>query len=311
MILVTGATGFLGSALVELLVREGAAVRALVRTPTKAAVLPDAAERVPGDINDEESLRRAMDGCDGVMHLAAAVGLFTLEQARELNLGGTRRVLEAAKRAGVRRFVYTSSSAAIIDETGLVAETAPNRTALTDSYSITKAEAESLIFAAAAEGFHACIVNIVNGYGPCPAGPLSYNTALIAAARGEVEAITDARVGWVLAEDVARGHFLAYERGEAGKRYLLCGEVMAFPDILERAAAIAGRPHRVRRLPAGTPVDASAPFFYHRAASYGSLGGVRIDDSQARAIGFRPRGVEEGLQIAMPWLRDQLADVSS
>ena len=310
MILVTGATGFLGSALVDLLVREHLPVRALVRSPHKAAVLPDVVERAPGDINDEASLRRAMDGCEGVMHLAAAVGLFTLEQARELNLGGTRRVLEAARRAGVRRFVYASSSAAIIAADGLVSETAPNRTALTDSYSITKAEAEGLVFAAAAGGFEACIVNIVNGYGPCLAGPLSYNTALVAAARGDVEAITDARVGWVLAEDVARGHLLAYERGEPGKRYLLCGEVMAFPDILERAAAIAGVPHHVRRLPAGTPVDAKAPFFYHRAASYGALGGVRIDDSQARALGFRPRTVEEGLRITMPWLRDGLPAVS-
>lgn len=310
MILVTGATGFLGSALVELLVREGLPVRALVRSPSKAAILPHAVERAPGDINDEDSLRRAMEGCEGVMHLAAAVGLFTLEQARELNLGGTRRMLEAARCAGVRRFVYTSSSAAIIDAAGFVSETAPNQTALTDTYSITKAEAEGLIFAAAAEGFDACIVNIVNGYGPCPAGPLSYNTALIAAARGEVAAVTDGRVGWVLAEDVARGHLLAYQRGEAGKRYLLCGEVMAFPDILERAAAIAGTPHQIGRLPAGTPVDPAAPFFYHRAASYGALGGVRIDDSQARALGFRPRGVEEGLQLTMPWLRGELSAVS-
>jgi dihydroflavonol-4-reductase len=310
MILVTGATGFLGSALVELLVGEGYPVRALVRSPAKAAVLPAAAARAAGDINDADSLQRAMHGCEGVMHLAAAVGLFTLEQARELNLGGTRRVLEAAKRAGVRRFVYTSSSAAIIDATGLVSETAPNRTALTDTYSITKAEAEGLILAAAAEGFHANIVNIVNGYGPCPAGPLSYNTALVAAARGDVAAITDARVGWVLAEDVAWGHLLAYERGEAGKRYLLCGEVMAFPDILERAAAIAGNPQQIRRLPAGTPVDPQAPFFYHRAASYGALGGVRIDDSQARALGFRPRGVEDGLQLTMPWLHAEFSALS-
>lgn len=303
MILVTGATGFLGSALVELLVNEGVPVRALVRTPAKAAVLPDAADRVPGDIDDEASLRRAMDGCEGVMHLAAAVGLFSLEQAREGNVGGTRRVLEAAVRAGAKRFVYASSSAAIIDATSLVSECAPNSTALTDSYSITKAEAEGLIFAAAAEGLGACIVNIVNGYGPCPAGPLSYTTALLAAVRGEVGAIIDAPVGWVLAEDVARGHLLAYTRGEAGKRYVLCGEVMPFAQMLNRTAEIWGSPHRVRPLPPGSPVDPQAPFFYHRAASYGALGPVRVDDTQARALGFRPRNVEAGLQITVPWLK--------
>ncbi|MGI8554108.1 MAG: NAD-dependent epimerase/dehydratase family protein [Dehalococcoidia bacterium] len=308
MILVTGATGFLGSALVDYLVREGVPVRALVRSPQKAGVLPVSVERVPGDLSDEVSLRRAMEGCEGVMHLAAQVAASvgagsSFDATRESIVGGTKRVMEAATRAGVRRMVYASSSAGIVDATGLVSEQAPNRTALTAAYSVSKAEMEGLIFKAVADGFDVRIVNIVNGYGPCPAGVLSYTTALLQAARGEVDAIIDAEVGWVYTEDVSRGHLLAYERGEPGKRYVLCGETMRFPEILNRAAKLWDSAHRVRPLPIGTPVDPNASFFYHRAASYGALGPVRIDDAQARGIGFQPRGVEEGLRLTMEWLR--------
>ena len=129
MLLVTGATGYLGAALVDLLVRRGLPVRVTVRSPERASVLPDAVERVAADLADEEALARAMAGCEGVFHLAASVG-HSLHETREANVEGTRRVLRAATRTGVRRVVYTSSSAAIIAADGLVSERAENRTAL-------------------------------------------------------------------------------------------------------------------------------------------------------------------------------------
>src|SRR3712207_683419 len=98
MLLVTGGTGYLGAALVELLVREGLPMRVIVRSPARADILPPSVERVPADLGDEEALARAMTGCEGVFHLAASLGQ-TPAETRDLNVEGTRRVLRAAARA--------------------------------------------------------------------------------------------------------------------------------------------------------------------------------------------------------------------
>ena len=301
MLLVTGATGFLGSALVALLTDAGLPVRATIRSEARASVLPEGVERVFADIGDEESLVAAMQACDGVFHLAASLGPLP-EDTRRSNVDGTARVLAAATRAGVRRVVYTSSSAAIVTADGLVGELTPNATALVDPYSTSKAEAEGLVFAAVADGLDVCTVNPVNVYGPSPSGPGSYNGLFLAAARGEVTEIVDAPVGWVLAEDVARGHLLAFEKGEAGRRYVLCGEVAPFGSVLDRFAELMGSTHRVTALPPGTTLPDDASLFARRSEVYGKLGAVHVDDAGARALGFAPRGVDEGLSLTAAWL---------
>ena len=304
MLLVTGATGYLGSALVRLLTEAGRPVRAAIRSEARAWVLPEQVERVFADLGDEQSLVEAMRGCEGVFHLAASLGP-SPEDTRRSNVDGTARVLAAAARAGVRRVVYTSSSAAIVAASGLVSEQAPNETALVDPYSTSKAEAEGLVFAAVAEGLDVCIVNPVNVYGPSPYGPGSYNGLFLAAARGEVTEIVDAPVGWVLADDVARAHLLAFEKGEAGRRYVLCGEVARFGTVLDRFAELMGSKHRVTALPPGTTLPDDAPLFARRSEVYGKLGAVHVDDAQARALGFAPRGVDEGLTLTAAWLADR------
>ena len=308
MLLVTGATGFVGSAVVAHLHEQGYAVRAVVRDPTRADVLPDGVERVAADLADADSLARAMDGCEGVFHLAAAVGMPGPE-ARELNVGGTRRVVEAVRRAGVRRLVHTSTSAAICvpDPDGpgcLVAEDAAGGTALTDTYSATKAEAESVVLdAVAADGLDAVVATVVNVYGPSPRGPLSYNQLFAAAARGEVEGIVDTRVGWTLAQDVAAGELLAFTDGEVGRRYVLCGQIASFPEVLDTYCELAGSPHRVRALPQGSELPPGAPPFADRSVVYGHLGGYRVRDDGARALGAAPRGIAEGLALTADFMR--------
>ena len=301
MLLVTGATGYLGSALVAVLTEAGFPVRATIRSEARASVLPDGVERVFADLGDEGSLVAAMRGCEGVFHLAASLGPLP-EDTRRSNVDGTARVLAAAAGAGVRRVVFTSSSAAIVAASGLVSEQAPNETALVDPYSTSKAEAEGLVFAAVAEGLDVCIVNPVNVYGPSPYGSGSYNGLFVAAARGEVTEVVDAPVGWVLAEDVARGHLLAFEKGEAGRRYVLCGEVATFGYVLGRFAELTGSTRRVSALPPGTTLPDDATLFARRSEVYGKLGPVHIEDAQARALGFAPRGVDEGLSITAAWL---------
>ena len=299
---VTGGTGFLGSSLIELLLAEGHAVRALVRRPERADVLAPEVEQVAGDLTSEAAMVRGMEGCDGVFHMAASVG-GTLEATRAFNAVGTATVLRAAKDAGVPRIVHTSSSAAIITEEGVVSERAANRTALVDPYSVTKAEAERACFEAVDRGQDVRIVNVVNAYGPSPRGPMSYNLLIRAACDGALREVVDARVGWVLAEDVSRGHLLAFERGEAGKRYVLCGELATFPQFLGVAKRIWGSTAALSVVPPGSDLPDDAHFFARRSEVYGKLGPVSIEDANARAIGFSPAGMEAGLAATIPWMR--------
>jgi dihydroflavonol-4-reductase len=301
MLLVTGATGFLGSVLVDLLVRRGERVRAVVRDAARARrLLPSAVDLAVTDLAATDELARAARGCTGVLHLAGSVG-HCAEETRRANVEGTRSALAAAVTAGVERFVYTSSSAAVLDADGLVAEDPTGPPALTDPYSASKAEAETLVLAAAEDGLAASIVNPVNIYGPSPRGPLSYNGLFLAAARGEVETIVDSAVGWVLAEDAAAGHLLALERGEPGRRYVLCGEVAAFGRVLHTFADhVGGR--RVATLPPGSTLGPDAGTFARRSEVYGGFPPVRVDDRGARGLGFAPRGVDEGLALTARWV---------
>lgn len=279
--MITGSTGYLGRALVDLLVRRGVEVRAAVRDSARAAeVLPSGVEVATADLADVEALERAARGCSGVLHLAGSVS-HSAEQIRRTNVAGTRNVLAAAVAAGVPRLVYTSSSAGIMDASGLVAEEPVGPAALTDPYSTSKAEAETLVLAAAREGLAAMIVNPVSLYGPSPLGPFSYNELFLAAARGEVETVVDASVGWVLAEDAAAGHLLALERGEPGRRYALCGEVATFGRMLRTFAGLVGGT-QVNTVAPGSALGADAGTFARRSEVYGKFPPVHVNDSGAR-----------------------------
>jgi dihydroflavonol-4-reductase len=299
MLMVTGATGFLGSGLVDVAVRRGMAVRAAVRDETRArALLPAGVDVVVADLSDVDALTAAARGCTGVLHLAGSVG-HSEEETRRGNVDGTRRMLAAALAAGVERFVYTSSSAAVIDAAGLVAEDPVGPPALTDPYSRSKAEAERLVLEAT--GIAAMVVNPVNVYGPSPLGPHSYNGLFLAAARGEVPAVVDATVGWVLAEDAALGHLLALERGLPGRRYVLCGETATFGHVLHTFAGhVGGR--RVQVLPPGSSLGPDAGTFARRSEVYGHFPPVHVDDRGARGLGFAPCGVQDGLARTARWI---------
>lgn len=299
MLLLTGATGYLGSALADLLVRRGHDVRALVRDPAKAVrVLPAGVDVVVADLADPDGLLRAARGCSAVLHLAGSVG-HSAQETMRANVDGTRTVLAAAVAAGVGRFVYTSSSAAVMDSTGLVAERPVAPPALTDPYSTSKAAAEALVLAS--QDIETLVVSPVSVYGPSPAGPLSYNGLFLAAARGELTGIVDAPIGWVLAQDAAAGHLVALERGEPGRRYVLCGEVAPFGRVLHTFAEhVGGR--RVDVLPPGSTLGPDAGTFARRSEVYGRFPPVRVDDAGARALGFAPRGVDQGLALTAEWL---------
>ena len=300
MLLLTGATGFIGSALLQLAMAQGRAVRAVVRDAARAAALPTGVDVAVADLDDVAALERAARGCSGVLHVAGTVG-GTPEQTRAVNVEGTRAVLAAAVAAGVPRFVLTSSGAAIIDATGLVTEHPTNPPAMTDPYSLSKSAAEELVLAAAADGLGATIVNPVSVYGPSPAGPLSYNSLFLSAARGEIAEVVDAPVGWLLAADAAAGHLLALDHGRPGSRYVLCGEVAPFGRMLNTFARLVGG-RQTTTLAPGSALGPGAGTWARRSEVYGNLPPVRIDDAGARALGFAPRSVDEGLAETAAWV---------
>jgi len=302
MLMVTGASGFLGSALVELAVREGRDVRAVVRDRERAAaVLPAGVDVAVADLADADGLAAAARGCSAVLHVAGALS-GPLAESREVNVAGTRRVLDAAVAAGVPRFVFTSSSAAVIDDTGLVSDAPVRPPAMGDPYSVTKAEAEALVLGATADGrIEGMVTNPTGIYGPSPLGPRSYNALLLAAARGEEPLVVDSAVGWVLAEDAAAAHLLAVDRGEPGRRHVLAGEVATFGRVLHAFADLVGG-QRVPLAPPGTTLPDGASGFARRSEVYGKLPPVHVDDRGARALGFAPRGIDEGLALTVEWL---------
>jgi dihydroflavonol-4-reductase len=296
MLLVTGGTGFLGSVLVAQAVAVGRAVRVLVRDPVKAAaVLPAGAETVVGSL---EALDGVLDGCDAVVHLAGLVG-GTEREIRHANVEGTRALLAAMQRAGVRRLVHVSSSAAVMDATGLLSEHPTGPPALSDPYSRAKAEADRLVLAADVD---ASIVVPVSIYGPSPAGPQSYNGLFLAAARGEITEIVDSPIGWVLAEDAAAGILRVLDDGAPGARYLLCGEVAPFKRVLDAVCALLRSPHEVRALAPGSRLGPDAHTFARRSEVYGHFPPVHVDSANADGLGIRCRGVDEGLRITCDWL---------
>lgn len=301
--MITGATGYLGSVLVERAVAAGHRVRAVVRDPARAAaLLPAGVDVAVADLTDGAALRRAAAGCSAVLHLGGTVG-GDPDLIRHVNVEGTRAVLAAALDAGVPRFVHTSTGAAVLDADGGMGEGPVGEPALTDPYSTSKADAERVVLAAAR--IAVTVVRPGAIYGPSPRGPESYNGLFLAAARGDVPAVVDAAVGWVLARDAADGHLLALDRGEPGRAYLLCGEVATFGRVLDLLTDALGRP-RVTTFPRGTELGQDAATFARRSEVYGMRPPVRVDDRAARALGFAPAGVAQGVAETATWLRPLL-----
>jgi dihydroflavonol-4-reductase len=251
--LVTGATGFVGAAVARTLLQHGWQVRALAREDSDRRNLqPLAAEIVIGDLRQPASLQPALAGCDALFHVAADYRLGALHPAQlyQTNVEGTRQILDAARRAGVSRIVYTSSVATI----GLPADGSPGQedtpAALGDMighYKRSKFLAEQVALEAARAGAPVIIVNPSTPIGPGDVKPTPTGQTVLDAAAGRTPAYIDTGLNIVHVDDVAAGHLLAFERGRPGERYILGGEDLTLREILEQIARLVGRsPPRVR-----------------------------------------------------------------
>src|SRR5437763_11278903 len=228
-VLVTGGTGFLGHALVERLVSGGNLVKALARSDASSRALgPLGAEPVRGDVLDLEALEATMRGCDLVYH-AAGANAFCLRDPSpmfEVNVRGSRNVVLAAARAGVRRVVYTSSAATLGEAGGTIgSEESPHRGWFLSDYERSKFEAEQAVFAAAREtGLEVVSVNPASVQGPGRASGSA--RLLLDYLNGRLKAGVDSQLSLAVIADCTEGHLLAGSIGRAGDRYVLSGAML-------------------------------------------------------------------------------------
>ncbi len=249
--LVTGATGFVGSNLVDVLSKAGWRVRILRRrTSSLAALRGMSFDSWEGDVTAPESLAPAMQGCDAVFHAAGVVMDFWRpdpEKLRRVNVQGTRNVVQAALAAGVPRLVYTSSQGALgfaPDDTPLDETQRFNIPPDAYPYGYSKHLAEQEVQAAVAQGLSAVIVNPSVVMGPRDVYLLN-SRIILEIARGRIPLMPPGGINVVDVHDVARGHLLALQNGRVGERYLLAGHNVSNVQLAREIAAVLGvRPPR-------------------------------------------------------------------
>jgi len=321
--LVTGATGFVGSHVARQLVSQGHAVRILVRRTSNLGVLEGLnAERVEGDLRDAPSLERAMRGVRRVFHVAADYRLWTRrpQEIYECNVQGTRRLLDAAGKAGVEKFVYTSTVATIaVPRPGALPneETRATVDEMIGHYKRSKFMAEQEAMRAAADGLPVVIVNPTAPVGPGDWKPTPTGRILLDFLNGKMPAYVDTGLNVAAVEDVAAGHLLAAEKGRVGERYILGGRNMTLKQILDALSAITGRPAPWVRLPHAVALAAGyADEWISRLAGREPqipVEGVKMSrhrmfvasDKAERELGYQTSSVEAALERAVRWYEER------
>jgi dihydroflavonol-4-reductase len=246
---VTGATGFLGSHVARALVEQGAELRLLVRRTSDLRNIADlSADRVEGDLRDATSIEKALSGCECVFHVAADYRLWVRDpdEMYRSNVEGTRFLIEAARKQGVRRIVYTSSVATMGfgsgSNNGRVAdeESPVSLTDMIGHYKRSKFMAEQVAIEAGKSGVDVVIVNPTTPIGERDVKPTPTGRIVVDFLKRKFPAYVETGLNLVDATECGRGHVQALEKGRAGERYILGGENLTLKQILDRLAAIAG-----------------------------------------------------------------------
>nr|WP_196242358.1 hopanoid-associated sugar epimerase [Azospirillum oleiclasticum] len=319
--MITGATGFIGSAVARRLLAAGADVTALVRPGTDRRNLEGLpVRRVEGDLLDPASLARAVKGCEALFHVAADYRLWVPDPVamHRANVDATRTLMTAALEAGVRRVVYTSSVAVLgLVPGGVADETTPaGLDDMIGTYKRSKFLAEAEVRRLVEEqGLPAVIVNPSAPIGPRDVKPTPTGRMVVDAAAGRMPAYVDTGLNVVHVDDVAEGQWLAFERGRVGERYILGGENLTLREILGRIATIVGRPPPRVRLPHDLiiPIARAAELVARVTGKepFATVDGVRMAKKRmfftsAKAeheLGYRPRPATAALEEAIAWFR--------
>jgi|SRR6266403_118512 len=328
--LVTGATGFLGSHVARVLTEQGADLRLLVRPTSDLRNLDDLkhADRVVGDLRDPASISKALSGCDVVFHVAADYRLWARDPGEmyRSNVEGTRSLLEAARKQGARRVVYTSSVATMgftasnlaSSNNGNVAdEQSPVGIAdMIGHYKRSKFMAEQVAVEAARSGVDVVIVNPTTPVGERDIKPTPTGRIVLDFLKRKFPAYVETGLNLVDATECARGHIQALEKGRSGERYILGGENLTLKQILDRLAAITGLKSPTLKLPyafafAAGVVDEMVTGRLLGREPRATIDAVRmgrkmmfVSSAKAeRELGWRTVPVEGALRRSVDWFR--------
>ena len=321
-VLVTGASGFLGSAVARALVARGLRVRALVRPTSPRDNLEGlGCDVVSGDLTDRASLGTALNGMRHLFHVAADYRFWARDPSviLRVNVEGTRTLMQEALAAGVERIVHTSSVATLklAGATRPVDETAPlSPDEAIGVYKRSKTLAERAVEAMIRDDkLPAVIVNPTTPIGPRDIKPTPTGRILLDAARGRIPAFVDTGLNFAHVDDIAEGHLLAFERGRIGERYILGGENVLLHDLLATIADAAGRRAPRIRLPR-TPLfplayGAQAFAFITGREPLMTVDALRMSRYRMfftcakakRELGYSSRAYQQGVIDALAWFR--------
>jgi len=320
--LVTGASGFIGSAVTRVLIRSGYAVRALVRPSSPRINLNGVdLQIVEGDMRDSSVAAAAAKGARYVFHVAADYRLWAPDPHEIIrnNIEGTQALMSAAQAAGVERIVYTSSVATLrLREGGLPADESSVLSVdeAIGAYKRSKVAAERLVEDLVARyRLPAVIVNPSTPIGPRDVRPTPTGRLIVEAACGRMPAFVDTGLNLVHVDDVAAGHVAALKRGKIGERYILGGENLTLAELLGKIAELTrGRPPRLR-LPRALvyplAIAAEAIARVTQREPFVTLDGLRMakykmfftSTKAERELGYTWRPVDEALRDAVQWFR--------
>lgn len=317
---VTGATGFVGSHVAELLQEQGAELRLLVRPTSRTENIGGLrADRVLGDLRDFDSLRRGMTGCDVVFHVAADYRLWVRDsdQMYRANVDGTLAVIDAARQAGVKRVVYTSSVATMgfLQDGTIVDEDTPvDLSHMIGHYKRSKFMAEQAALTAGRSGAPVVVVNPTTPIGERDIKPTPTGRIIVDFLNRNFPAYVDTGLNLVDVKEVARGHLLAMEKARPGERYILGGENLTLKQILDKLAAITGLASPTMQVPHSVALGYAAfdQFFtgvLRRKEPRATVEAVRMGRKKMfassakseRELGYRIVPAEDALRRAASW----------
>lgn len=321
--LVTGATGFLGSAIVRELLRDGREVRVLVRKGTDTANITGLdLETVHGDLRDKSSLQAALKDCDRLYHTAAYYSLWDKNRQLiyDINVRGTRNILECAFELGLKKVVYTSTVGCIgLSQDGSPAneDTPLDPSTLCNDYKLSKFQAEAVALEFHRKGLPLVIVNPSTPVGPRDIKPTPTGKIILDFLNRKMPAYVDTGLNLIDVRDCARGHILAEANGVPGERYILGNRDMSLREILLALEKLTGLKAPTVKMPywvaysagwvctaisnhiTGTPP--AVPLAGVKMAKYH----MYFDPSKAvRELGLPQNPVENALEQAVQWFRE-------
>jgi dihydroflavonol-4-reductase len=322
LVFLTGATGFVGSHVARALAAQGAELRLLIRSSSDLRNIQELpAERVTGDLREAASLKKAVAGCDVVVHVAADYRLWVPDpdEMYRSNLEGTRAILEAARENKVRRVVYTSSVATMgFQSNGHLAneDSAVSLANMIGPYKRSKFMAEEIALQAGRSGMDVVVVNPTTPVGERDIKPTPTGRIVVDFLKKKFPAYVDTGLNLVDVAECARGHIAALEKGKSGERYILGGENLTLKQILDKLAIITGLPSPKIRVPymvalATGVVDQVVTGYMRNREPRATIDAVRMGRKKMfvssgkaeRDLGWKTVPVDNALRRAVEWFQ--------